>query len=116
MNESGQLTRILTALSAEDRTKLFSKLAETEVGFYGVATVTQPASGSQAAVVVTAITAMATTAADTASGSFKYVNATQADAIPLLLNQCVVDIGAMNTLLTQLRAEMVTLGLISGAA
>ena len=94
--------------------KMFGFSADDFIGFYGTTPVIQPASGSQAAVVITAVTAMATTAATT--GSHGYTTNTQADAIPLLLNQCVVDIGAMNILLTQIRTELVALGLISGAA
>ena len=83
--------------------------------FFGATPVVQPTSASQAAVTLTAVTAVATTAATTGAAIHGYTTNTQADKIPTLLNQLRVDVTAMNVLLTQVRAELVTLGLIAGS-
>lgn len=83
--------------------------------FFGATPVVQPTSASQAAVTLTAVTAVATTAATTGANIHGYTTNTQADKIPLLLNQLKVDVTAQNVLLTQLRAELVELGLIAGS-
>jgi len=107
-----------------------------KVAFYGSTPVIQPSGSSQAAVTATllttvaatAVTAMATTAATTSSAN-GYSTNTQADAIPVKINQLIVDanvfdakinqavadVGTLTTLVNQLRSELVTLGLIAGS-
>jgi len=68
--------------------------ASSRVGFFGATPGAQPASASQAAV--------ATTAATNLSSQFGYTTSTQANAIVTLVNQ--------------LRADLVTLGIIKGSA
>ena len=85
-----------------------------KVAFYGSTPVIQPSSASQGAVTATLVTAMATTAATTSSAN-GYATNTQADAIPVKINQAVVDIAAVTVLVNQLRAELVTLGIIAGS-
>lgn len=65
--------------------------SDDKIAFYGTTTVTQPASASQAAVTGTVTTTATTTALAT-------------------------DVAALVVLANQLRSELVTLGLISGAA
>ena len=112
------------------------KSSSEKNAFYGATPVVQPSGSSQAAVVAsllttvaaTALSTVAVTAATTANAN-GYSTNTQADAIPVRINQlvvdanvfdakinqAVVDIGALTTLVNQLRAEVVTLGLIAGA-
>lgn len=75
----------------DDGTSLGQATSE-KISFYGVTTVTQPTSSSQAAV--------ATTAA-TSTTPWGFGGSTQANAIVTLVNQ--------------LRSELVTLGLIKGS-
>ena len=67
------------------------KTATSKVGFYGTTPVVQPASASQAAVTATTTTTATTTALQT-------------------------DLDAVRVLANQIRSEMVTLGLMTGAA
>lgn len=69
--------------------------ASSRIGFFGAATGAQPASASQAAVASTA-------AASVSATQWGYSTSTQANAIVTLVNQ--------------LRADLVTLGLIKGSA
>lgn len=86
-------------------------------GFYGVAPVVQPASASQAAVTITAVTAIATTVFSTAaSGVYGFQSSTAATALVTRSRQMQVDVEAIGVLLNQLRSELVSLGLITGAA
>ena len=128
------------------------------IAFYGATPSVQPASSSQGAVTATLLTTVAATAvttvaatataalattAATTSNANGYSTNTQADNIPLRINQlvvdanvfdtllnklivdvgaydgkinqAVVDIGALTVLVNQLRSELVTTGLIAGA-
>ncbi len=86
-------------------------------GFFGVAPVAQPASASQAAVTVTAVTAIATTVFSTAAaGVYGFQSSTAATALVTRARQMQVDVEALGVLVNQLRAELIALGLISGAA
>lgn len=67
------------------------KTTSAKVGFFGATPATQPASASQAAATATTTTTATTTALQT-------------------------DLDAVRVLANQLRSELVTLGLISGAA
>lgn len=71
----------------------FGKAATEKLGFYGATPVVQPTSASQAAV--------ATTLSVSTAGIFGFTTSTQANAIVTLVNQ--------------LRADFVTLGLIKGS-
>lgn len=91
--------------------------ASDTVGFFGKTPAAQPASASQAAVTATAVTALATTAPTKTTGAtYGYKTTTQAKAITARVNQAVVDIGHLTTLVDELRANLVTLGLVKGAA
>lgn len=86
-------------------------------GFYGETPVVQPASASQAAVTITAVTAIATTVFSTAAaGVYGFQSSTAATALVTRARQMQVDVEAMGVLLNQIRAELVDLGLISGGA
>ena len=91
--------------------------ASIKLGFYGVTPVVQPASASQAAVTITAVTAIATTVFSTAAaGVWGFQSSTAATALVTRARQMQVDVEAVGVLLNQLRAELVALGLITGAA
>lgn len=90
-----------------------------KVAFYGVTPVVQPTSASQAAVTITATTALATatisaiTATD--GGVHGFSSSTVAGAYVARVKQMQVDIEAVGVLLNQLRGELVDLGLIAGS-
>jgi hypothetical protein len=74
----------------------------TKLGSYGVAPVDQPASADQAALTVTAVTAVTTS----------FVTATNQARI----NQVIADLGALETKYNAIRAALVSTGWIKGAA
>jgi hypothetical protein len=74
-----------------------------KVGFFATTPAVQPTSGSEAAVTVHTITTASTT-----SSPAGYATTTQATAV-------ATDLAATVTLVNQLRADLVTLGLIKGA-
>lgn len=92
----------------------FGHTTAQKVSFHGVAPSAQRASANQAAVTTTVAGAVAGTAA-TSTTPFGYAQA-QADAIVTNVNALRVDLLAMNTLLTELRAAAVAKGFIKGAA
>ncbi len=92
--------------------------ATSKVGFYGTTPVVQPASASQAVFTVTAITALAATtlsASDT-NAVHGFANETVANLYITRMQEMQVDVEGLGVLLNQIRSELVTLGLISGAA
>jgi len=72
------------------------------IGFYGVTKVNQPAASGEAALTVTAVTAVTAT----------FVTATWRARI----NQIVTDLGNLQTKYNQVRGDLVSVGLIKGAA
>lgn len=88
------------------------------VGFYGVTPVAQPASASQAAVTVTAVSAIATTTLSqvATSGKWAFASSTAATALVTRARQMQVDVEAIGVLLGQIRSELIDLGLIKGGA
>ena len=96
-----------------DGTRLGQSSADL-VGFFGEAPVAQPSGASQAAVTLTAVTALGTTATIT-TAAHGYATGTQADKVAVRVNQLIVDVTAQNVLITKLRANLVTLGLIAGS-
>lgn len=76
--------------------------ASDQVGFYGETPVIQPAATAQSAVATTAITTLATTPTYT--------------DIAIAVNSLIARNSAAVTLVNRLRADLVTLGLINGAA
>lgn len=68
-----------------------------KIGFYGTTPVVQPSSASQAAVTATAL------------GTIDFTSATEAATVVAAVNE-------LKILSNQIRAELVELGLISGAA
>jgi len=93
----------------------FGHTATTKVAFFGATPVVQPASVSQGVVTATAVTAVNTTATIT-TAAHGFATGTQGDALVTRVAQLQVDSAATTVLVNQLRAELVTLGLISGAA
>lgn len=93
--------------------------ASTEkVGFYGTTPATQPASASQATYTVTATTALATATMSAANTSvvFGFSSSTVAQAYVARIKQMQVDVEGLGVLLNQMRSDLVTLGLLKGAA
>lgn len=75
------------------------------IGFFGTAAVTtQPASANQAAVATSTITTAATT-----TTPWGYATSTQADAV-------AAQIVLLRTLTNQIRSDLVSLGILKGAA
>lgn len=109
------------------------KSATEKAAFYGATPVAQPASASQAAVVqgsanttattaytahasgAVAVTSNGATDLDTTAAALKVLR-DEVAAYELEISNLVVDVAALTTLTNQLRSELVTLGLISGAA
>lgn len=71
-------------------------------GFYGATPVAQPSAAAQAAVATTAITTLATTPTAT--------------DIAVAVNALISRVDASVTLVNRVRADLVTLGLVKGAA
>ncbi len=91
--------------------------AALKVGFYGSAPVARQGTASQAAVVVTAVTAVGTTVFSTAaSGVWGFQSSTAATKLVTRARQMRVDIAALAILVNQLRQELVDLNLIKGSA
>lgn len=88
-------------LSNNTGVKIGQSAADT-VGFYGETPVIQPAATAQSAVATTAITALVTTPTAT--------------DIAIAVNSVITRQDALITLTNRLRADLVTLGLINGAA
>lgn len=98
-------------------TGLMAPAATDYLGFYGATPIVQPASANQAAVTVTLVTALATTVfSEAKTGMWAFGSSTAAQLFRTRINQAKVDIGAINVELTAIRAALVSLGLIKGAA
>src|SRR3990167_3878356 len=92
-----------------------------KIGMYGVTPVVQPASASQAAFTAQTYTAVGTTTFSAAgtgayAGVWGFASSTVALTLRTQLNKVITDMAKQNTLLLQLRAELVELGAIKGAA
>lgn len=92
--------------------------ASKKVAFYGATPVVQPSSASQAAYTITATTALATATISQVgtSGKWAFASSTVALAYVARIKQMQVDVEGVGVLLNKIRANMVTLGLIKGAA
>lgn len=91
--------------------------SSAKIGFYGTTPADQPATASEAAVTLSAATAIATCTFSAAyTGMWAFASSTVAKTIPARLNQCVTDITAIVTLVNQLRTDLVEVGLIKGEA
>ncbi len=88
--------------------------ASTEaIGFFGATPTTRPTSANQAAATTTQ-TAVATTLT-VSTTPYGFVGSTQANDLVTQVNAAKTDINAINVLLTQIRADLVTLGIIHGS-
>jgi hypothetical protein len=92
--------------------------AELKQGFYGSAPVVRQGSASQAAVTVTATTALtaATISAANSAGVWGFSNSTVGKAYVARVKQMQVDIEALGVLLNKIREELVDVNLIKGGA
>jgi len=88
--------------------------ASQKVGLFGATPVVQPSGATEAAVVPTVGAALATTAATT-STPYGFSQA-QADGLIARVNALIVDNAALVALVNKLRADLVLLGAIKGAA
>jgi hypothetical protein len=91
--------------------------APLKQGFYGTAPVAQQSGSGQAAVTITATTALtaATISAANSAGVWGFSNSTVGKAYVARVKQIQVDVEALGVLLNKLREELVDTGLIAGA-
>ena len=82
--------------------------------FFGSTPVVQPTSASQAAVTITAVTAVNTTATVT-TAAHGFATGTQADALVKRVAQMQVDVEALGVMTDRNRTDMVALGLVKGS-
>lgn len=87
------------------------------IGFYGATPIAQQSGASQAAVTITATTALvtATISQVATSGKWAFASSTVALAYVARVKQIQVDIEAVGILLNKLRSDLVDLGLVAGA-
>lgn len=92
--------------------------AALKQGFYGSTPVVLQGSADQAAVTVTATTALtaATVSAANSAGVWGFASSTVAKAYVARTKQMQVDIEALGVLLNKIREELVDLNLIKGSA
>jgi hypothetical protein len=88
------------------------------IGFYGATPLAQQSGSGQAAVTITATTALATATISqvATSGKWAFASSTVALAYVARIKQMQVDIEAVGVLLNQLRSDIVDLGLIKGSS
>lgn len=87
------------------------------VGFYGDTPIAQPSGAGQAAVTITAVTALATAVISqlATSGKWAFSSSTVAKAHVARAKQIQVDVVAVGVLLNKLRTDLVALGLLAGS-
>lgn len=102
------------SINSPDGTTLGASTSE-KISFYGVTPVAQLSATAQSAVATTAITTVVTTAA-TSTSPYGFATAAQADAIVAAVNSLISRGSANTTLVNQIRADLVTVGLIKGSA
>jgi len=83
------------------------------IGFYGVTPVAQIAAAAQGTVATTAITTAVSTSV---SGTIGFTSTAQGDAVVAAVNSLIARVDANVTLTNRIRADLVTLGIIKGAA
>ncbi len=82
-------------------------------GFFGASPIAQPAGANQAPVTATVGVAVATTGA-TNSSPYGFTTAAQADALVARVNELVTIVDQQKRLINEMRANLVSLGLIKG--
>lgn len=87
------------------------------VGFYGATAIARPSGAGQAAVTITATTALATAVISQVgtSGKWAFSTSTAALAYVSRMKQAQVDVEAIGVLLNKIRTDILALGLIAGA-
>lgn len=107
---------VFTDLTSTGNTRLGNAVTDT-IGLYGVTPVAQRAGASQAAYTASTLTALGTIAFSTAAaGVWGFQSSTAAKTIRTQLNKVITDLPKASTLLIRLRADLVALGAIKGAA
>lgn len=109
-----------TDLTATGNVALGDATSDT-LGFYGHSPAAQQASASQAAYTGQTFTAVATTVFSAVgtgalSGIWGFASSTVAKTLKPQINKLITDVGKVNTLLLEIRTNLVALGLIKGAA
>lgn len=94
--------------------QVFGESATDKIGFYGKAPIVQPTHASQAAVTITAVTAVATTATIITS-AHGFATGTHGDAVVKRVSQLRTDMVALGNLVAQIRTALVNLGAIKGS-
>lgn len=97
-----------------DGTLLGNDSTVDKIAFFGATTVVQPSTASQDAVAATAVTAVNTTATIT-TAAHGFTTGTFGDAVVKRVSQMQVDVAAAVVLVNQIRADLVTLGILKGA-
>lgn len=110
----------VTNLTATGNVALGDAISDT-VGFYGHSPVAQQASVSQAAYTGQTFTAVATTTFSAVGtggfgGVWGFASSTVAKTLKPQINKLITDVGKANVLLLEIRANLVGLGVIKGAA
>ena len=95
----------------------FNTAAAATVGFYGVTAVAQRAGSAQTAVSNSTMTNVSATGVDASvAGAFGFVSSTQINTVIDALSMLVPRVSSLITLTNELRAALVALGVITGAA
>ena len=119
----GELHYVRPTTGAANAKRTFGSLWRNVLGrsagatraFFGAAPVAQPASANQAVVAATVGAAVATTGA-TNTTPYGFTTAAQADALVARVNELKTLSEAEKVLLNEVRAALVSLGLIKGSA
>lgn len=91
--------------------------AADTIGFYGATKVAQPSGASQAAYTPSTLTAIASTTFSQAfTGMWAFASSTVAKSYRTQINKLITDVPKISTLILELRANLVTLGLVKGSA
>jgi len=107
---------VFTNLTSTGNTALGNAITDT-IGVYGVTPVAQRAATAQAAYTAQTITAIATTVFSAAyTGMWAFSSSTVAKSYRTQINKLIVDSAKQSTLLLRIRADLVAIGWIKGAA
>ena len=106
-----------TNLTTTGSTNKIGNAATDTIGFYGITPVAQRAGSAQTAVSTSALTNVSATAVDASvAGAFAFVSSTQVNTVIDALSMLVPRVSTLITLTNELRAALVAIGVITGAA
>ena len=107
-----------TNLTTTGSTNKIGNAATDTIGFYGITPVAQRAGAAQDAVSTSTITNVSATgiAASAGGAAFAFVSSTQFNTVIDALSMLVPRVSTLITLTNELRAALVAIGVITGAA